>query len=138
MLHASYHGPNAYSKFLVKHGQRPAPDEATSIGTLLGYRVRGSDGKLYPALTKEQKEARKVERERRRAEDKRMQQELNLHAAVTFLARNTEDPAGIAASLRKDHTIIAEQIDRDLEIALDWLLTFHRAWTTPPGPRPVE
>jgi hypothetical protein len=134
-LDESYHGANAYNQFLRKHGQRPAPAEAATIGTLLGHRVRANDGKLYPAPTKEQKAERKRELAVRKAEDKRIENELNLHAAVTFLARNTEDPAAIATGLRGEDFHLSADIDRDLEIALDWLLTFHKAWISGPGPR---
>ena len=42
------HGPNAYSKYLRKHGRRPDPATAAVIGDILGGRVKASDGSMQP------------------------------------------------------------------------------------------
>lgn len=43
-----WHGPNLYSDFLRKHARRPDPAEATTIGILMGTRVRAANGRKYP------------------------------------------------------------------------------------------
>ena len=42
------HGPNIYSDYLRKHGGRPDPATAATIGALLGGRVKASDGSMQP------------------------------------------------------------------------------------------
>lgn len=42
------HGPNAYSDYLRKYGRRPDPATAAAIGSILGGRVKASDGTMQP------------------------------------------------------------------------------------------
>jgi hypothetical protein len=42
------HGPNAYSDYLRKHGRRPDPATAKTIGRVLGGRVKAADGSMQP------------------------------------------------------------------------------------------
>ncbi len=44
------YGRDAYSAFLLKHGNRPGPAEAEVIGKIVGRRVKASDGFRYPKL----------------------------------------------------------------------------------------
>jgi hypothetical protein len=44
------HGRDAYSAFLLKHGERPSPTQAEVIGKVVGRRVKASDGLRYPKL----------------------------------------------------------------------------------------
>lgn len=46
-IEATY-GPNAYSDYLVRHGCRPDPDTAATMGAFMGGRVRANDGRIYP------------------------------------------------------------------------------------------
>ncbi len=46
-LEAQY-GPNAYSDYLRKHGRRPEPVTAATIGKVLGGRVKADDGSMQP------------------------------------------------------------------------------------------
>lgn len=46
-VEATY-GPNLYSDYLRRHGRRPDPGTAATIGRLFGGRVRADDGSLYP------------------------------------------------------------------------------------------
>lgn len=79
-------GKNVYSDFLRKHRRRPDPPEAKTIGQLIGCRVKASDGRLYPPLTKAQRE----ENRRRRAESKastlRFEQAFRASHSITYLA----------------------------------------------------
>ncbi|MGA9796298.1 MAG: hypothetical protein WBQ17_12275 [Rhizomicrobium sp.] len=42
------HGTNVYSEYLRKYGRRPDPPTAATIGTILGGRVKASDGSMQP------------------------------------------------------------------------------------------
>jgi hypothetical protein len=46
-IEATY-GPNAYSDYLRRHGQRPDPISAAAIGRHLGGRVKANDGSMQP------------------------------------------------------------------------------------------
>lgn len=46
-IEATY-GPNAYADYLRKHHRYPSPEEAATIGKMLGGRVRASDGSMQP------------------------------------------------------------------------------------------
>ena len=53
-IEATY-GPNAYVDYLRKHHRYPSPEEAATLGKLLGGRVRASDGSMQPARIKKRK-----------------------------------------------------------------------------------
>ncbi len=46
------HGRDAYSAFLLKHGERPSPAQAEVIGKVVSRRVKASDGLRYPKPNK--------------------------------------------------------------------------------------
>ena len=48
------YGPNAYSDYLRKHGRRPEPATAATIGGFLGGRVKASDGSMQPGRKRPQ------------------------------------------------------------------------------------
>lgn len=81
-------GPNPYSDYLRKHGQRPPREEASAIGRLLGGRVRARDGSMQPQLTKAEKAAIKEIKASRKLWHRRYEQALQLKWAIDGLSRN--------------------------------------------------
>jgi hypothetical protein len=60
-------GANPYSRFLRDHSARPAPEQASAIGRLIGGRVKASDRRFYPVLTEHEKAAVRGIKARRKA-----------------------------------------------------------------------
>lgn len=48
----AWYGPNAYSRYLLKHGRRPDLADAVIIGRIIGAQVKASDGSMQPRRTK--------------------------------------------------------------------------------------
>lgn len=119
-------GGNPYSDYVIKNARLPEPAEACSIGQLLGGRVRASDGSLQPPLSKDDREAIKASKARKRAASNRYDQISNLRSAIDALARMEDDPATLIAggSVLLDRDQISLQIDT----ALCWLNRFAEEW----------
>jgi hypothetical protein len=120
------HGKNAYSSFLLKHGRRPVPVEAATIGHLIGARVLASDGTMQPPISKAQEHAVAAEREKRRTAIRHQKQILRLRRAISGLASNQDDPSLLITSIAQelDGAAICEQ----LELAVSWLNRFAEEW----------
>lgn len=122
---AAAHGSNAYSDFLLKHGHRPDPEQASIIGRLMGTRVIASDGKLHPQMTKGQRDAlaaqRRVWRDRRR----KVEELARLSAALSFVTANQHDPASLLSELCDPYET---EIVANLENAIEWLRRFATEW----------
>ncbi len=122
----SWYGPNAYSSYLRKHGRRPTPVEAATIGRLLGGRVKADDGSMQPPLNAADRNVLKGIKSRRKAFARRYEQIFRLKAAIAALAENKDDPADVIGdgSCLFDSPEIAAQLDA----ALCWLNRFAEHW----------
>lgn len=114
-------GGNPYSTFLRKHRARPDPDQATTIGRLLGGRVRASDGKMYPILTKGEKYAIAAIKKRQRAFAKGM----GAARAVRILLDNCAGACPIDAVDHADWPLNIKA--EDVDAAIQWLTRFRGA-----------
>ncbi|UYO42320.1 hypothetical protein KQX63_12940 [Rhodopseudomonas palustris] len=119
-------GKNAYSDYIRHHRRLPDPKEASTIGSLIGGRVRASDGTLQPLLSNADREWRRQVRSRRKEAARRYQQILRFRQAIVALAQNEDDPLELIAgdSVLFDVDEIAQNMDR----ALDWLSRFAEEW----------
>jgi len=122
----AWYGPNAYSTFLCKHGCRPEPEQAATIGRLLGGRVRANDGTMQPPLTKADRQVLNGIKARRKAASSHYDHILRLRDALAALSQNEANPAEIisrGSCLLNEATISAQ-----LDIAVGWLSRFAREW----------
>lgn len=124
-LEACY-GPNPYSAFLRKHQRRPDRDQASTIGRLLGGRVRASDGTMQPPLSTADKQVLRGIKSRRQAASRRYSHILRLKDAIAALSENEDDPAEVIG--RGSCLLNEAQISEQLDIALCWLSRFAREW----------
>jgi hypothetical protein len=119
-------GPNAYSYYLRKRGERPGREEAAAIGRLLGGRVEAADGSLQPPLTAADRAAIRAIKSRRAAASRRYDHILRLQQAIAALAENEDDPADV---IGEGSCLLNEQaISAQLGIAVCWLTRFEREW----------
>lgn len=79
-------GGNAYSDFLRKHQRRPDKDQASTIGRLIGGRVRADDGKLYPQLSKAERAAIQGIKKRRKEWERNFMNAARLELAVNAIS----------------------------------------------------
>lgn len=112
-------GPNAYSDYLRAHGQRPDPATAATIGRLIDGRVRASDDRLYPALTKHDRARRREARVRRREWERRADVRIKLMTALWWLDELPTPEEAIEA-------LDDPEIRRLRASALAWLEHFDR------------
>jgi hypothetical protein len=92
-------GRNIYSDFLRRHGRRPDPPEAKTIGQLIGCRVKASDGRFYPPLTKAQREENARRRAERKAATWRFEEAFRAGHAIHYLSGLTLSPELIVDSM---------------------------------------
>jgi hypothetical protein len=93
----AWYGPNAYSQYLAKHGRRPDPADAATIGRIIGAQVKASDGTMQPRLTKAQREVIRADRKRRNADSSRAQKTEQFTHAMMILSDNREEADEIIA-----------------------------------------
>lgn len=136
-----WYGPNAYSSYLRKHGRRPKPEEAASIGRLLGGRVQADDGTMQPPLNESDKVTIRGIQSRRQAYARRYDHIMRLKTALAALAENVDDPAEV---IGEGSCVLDEsEIDAQLDTALCWLKRFAEHWygrtkeTRAPGSQPL-
>jgi hypothetical protein len=122
----AWHGPNAYSLFLRKHGRRPKPDEAATIGRLLGGRVRAEDGTLQPSLRNIDRETLRRIKKRRKVAARRYEHIFRLKTAIAALAENEVDPADVIGA--GSCLLTAPEFVAQLDAALCWLNRFAEQW----------
>jgi hypothetical protein len=116
-------GKNLYSEYLIKHGHRPPPKAAATIGQLMGRRVKASDGKKYPRLTNADRDAKRA----KRAYSRKQEQVWRLRNALLLLAANQEDfESPIQAIWPSDEAVISA----NLEKAVTWLTRFAEEWNS--------
>jgi hypothetical protein len=122
----AWYGKNAYSDFLVKHGQRPTSAQAAVIGRLLGAQVKARDGTMQPPLTAAEREFRRSERRRQRNEVECQAQVLRLRSTVEVLATFECEPSDVVKNIcdQLDESTIREQLSR----AVQWLNRFAEEW----------
>jgi hypothetical protein len=122
----AWYGRNAYSAFLAKHGCRPDPDQATTIGRLIGARVKAADGRLYPTPSAGERKALRKARQEASGAVKDALEVVRLRKAIAGLAANTRDPADLIKGLcpEVDEPDIREQ----LQDAIGWLSRFAEEW----------
>jgi hypothetical protein len=122
----AWHGPNAYSNYLRKHGHRPDIEQAKTIGRLLGGRVQADDGSMQPPLSKADRDVIRNIKGRRRAASRRYDHILRLRAAIAALSENEDDPAEVigCGSFFLDEPATSTQLHR----ALTWLNRFAEEW----------
>lgn len=119
-------GKNAYSDFIRERRRLPEPSEASTIGVLIGGRVRASDGSLQPPLSSAQEEWRRDVKKRQREVARRYQQILRFREAIVGLAQNEVDPATL---ITEDSVLFdADEIRKNLDRALCWLSRFAEEW----------
>ena len=122
----AWYGPNAYCSYLRKHGQRPKPEEAASIGRLLGGRVQADDGTMQPPLDETDKNILRGIKSRRQAYARRYDHIMRLKTALAALAENVDDPSDV---IGEGSCVFAEsEIDAQLDKALCWLNRFAEHW----------
>lgn len=132
---AKRHGSNAYTDFILRYGQLPDRHQATSIGKLIGKRVKASDGSMQPRPTKAERDALRRERAIRR-EETQIDDDLSRACdAISFLAQIDSDPTVLIsrASLPE-----AESITFQLEKSVEWLNRFANQWQRYVQNRTVE
>jgi hypothetical protein len=122
----AWYGRNAYSDFLKNHGCRPEPEQATTIGRLIGARVKAADGRMYPAPSAAERKTRRAIRQESADETKGALEILRLRKAISGLAANTRDPADLIKSLSSD--IDEPEIREQLQDAVEWLTRFAEEW----------
>lgn len=111
-LEAARIGPNAYSDYLLKHDKRPDPATAATIGRLLGERVRADDGRMYPKLTKGEKQALREIDARRKKWAKESNDARAFVAAVEWLANIKTDPAAMVDKLNLHPGVLDQAISQ--------------------------
>jgi hypothetical protein len=109
---AALNGPNVYSDFVVKHGRRPDPNHAAILGRLIGRQVKASDGSMQPRRTKAQREAWRLELDRRRIGKRRRITAGRIKAAMECLAQSEIDAEDVIASL--DDSALGAHLDSAL------------------------
>ncbi|MEY9590993.1 hypothetical protein ABIA06_003284 [Bradyrhizobium yuanmingense] len=119
----AWHGKNAYSDFLIKHGHRPSANQATTIGRLIGARVKADDGKLYPHRRQDRD---LLLRKQVATETGKAIEIQRLIRAVTALAANTQEPSGLIDELCPETE--EPEIREQLEGAVEWLTRFAQEW----------
>jgi hypothetical protein len=122
----AWHGPNAYSIYLRKHGRRPSAAEAAGIGRLLGGRVMANDGTMQPPISSVDRVALRGIKSRRDAYARRYDHLVRLKTALAALAENVDDPAEVLAD--GSCVLSPEEIDSNLDAALCWLKRFAEHW----------
>lgn len=122
---AAKYGQNAYSDYILKHGQRPDPKKAATIGRLIGMQVKASDGTMQPRRTKAERlamqDSKRVRNERYRIWD----HIARLRAALDHLAKNEDDPALIVGEICAHDR---PELGANLEKSLTWLIRFAEEW----------
>lgn len=122
----AWYGPNAYCSYLRKHGRRPKPEEAASIGRLLGGRVQADDGTMQPPLSDSDREVIRGIKSRREVFARRYDHIMRLRTAIAALAENEDDPADVIGD--GSCVLNESEIDAQLDIALCWLKRFAEHW----------
>jgi hypothetical protein len=115
-------GPNPYSRFLRKHGCRPSPDQASTIGRLMGARVRASDGSLQPVLTKGERSAIRDIRKRRKEWAQLFDNAQRTANAVVGLAQNHIEPSTVFGYRREKFA--SDEFLKQIDSAVRWLNRF--------------
>jgi hypothetical protein len=116
------HGPNAYTRYVRKHGKRPPPAEARAMALVMGKRVKATDGRWYPKKTSAERE---FDRQRKRrqeefAETSRASRVIfEVVSAISELKTQPED-----LEILSWH---AREIEEGLHAAVEWLNRFAAA-----------
>lgn len=120
-------GKNAYSEFLLRHGQRPDRKQAATLGQLMGTRVKASDGSMQPQCSKIERDDARAVRDQRRKRERNNRQVSTLLQAIAGLAEICDSPADVLSHLHPqfDETIIREHLGS----AVEWLMRFAEEWT---------
>jgi hypothetical protein len=121
----AWYGRNPYSDFLRKYGRRPHPNQAATMGRLIGASVKASDGTMQPKGTSFQRTQLKEARQDVLAA---AEIELNIQRlrAAVALAENTTDPREIIDALCPH--LDEPEIRPNLNRALQWLSRFAEEW----------
>jgi uncharacterized membrane protein len=122
----AWYGRNAYTVFLAKHGCRPDPGQAATIGRLIGARVKAADGRLYPAPGAAERKALRKARQEAAGAAKDALEVIRLRKAIAGLAANTRDPADVIKGLCPE--IDEPDIREQLQDAIGWLSRFAEEW----------
>ena len=116
-------GRTPYTEYLLKHGRRPCPDEARTIGRAMGARVLAADGSAYP---------KRISKGRRGqgtgAVDTRhraLEEIWRVENALALLAKNECDPTFLIGNLCESE---ARTIAGNLDRAVSWLARFTMEW----------
>lgn len=129
MLESGLNGTTAYSQFLIKHGREPSPEEATALGRAMGRQIMASDGRRYPALTKEQRAAIRARRKEVEAHSDVWRQAHALARAIETLEqigkeRTPQEVVRHIEGLPREWLKIGERTEN----AVQWLRRFANEW----------
>lgn len=110
-------GKNLYSDFILKHGLRPDPEHAATLGRLINIQVKASDGSLQPKLTKTDRAARKHSRNEQEARRRPIRDANQLWCALRDISEIQTDPDDLSSllSTRQDSAQIRSRVKRALE-----------------------
>jgi hypothetical protein len=121
------HGGNPYTDFILHHGHRPSPEQAATIGCLMGVRVRAADGTLQPQPTTAEKAKARKAKHFRQTEADYIDQIVRFRCVLATLAQNDGDPADIIRymdPLFGDAAAIREHLAH----AVQWINRFAEEW----------
>lgn len=118
-------GKNPYSDFILKHDRRPPPVEAATIGRMIGFQVKASDGSMQPRRTKAERAALRYNRQM-----EYKQARISLHAerlrlALACLSENEDDPQEMMDEICAIH---GSEIEKNLGKSVIWLKRFVQEW----------
>jgi hypothetical protein len=122
---AALMGSNAYSDFILKHGNRPDPPTAAIIGKLIGQQVRANDGTMQPPHTTMERAALKESRRLQKLQRRKLAHVARLCAAIDELAVNEDDPASIIEAISPHEE---PKIAKNLKKSVEWLGRFAQEW----------
>jgi hypothetical protein len=110
-------GKNLYSDFILKHGRRPDPDHAATLGELINIQVKASDGSLQPKLTRADRAARKKRRDEQELQRRPSRDARQVWCSLRDLGEIQTSPADLACILldRPDSKGIRERLQHALE-----------------------
>lgn len=117
-------GKNPYSDFILRHGRRPDPEHAATLGQLINIQVKASDGSLQPKLTKEDRAARRQLRNEQAAQRQSQRDANQLWCALRDLSEIRADPDQLLRIL--DGRPDIDRIRDRLKLALEYLDRFER------------
>jgi hypothetical protein len=116
------HGPNAYTRYVRKHGKRPPPAEARAMALVMGKRVQAADGRWYPKKTAAEREFDLQRKQRQEAFSEMSKASRAVFEAVSAISALKTPPEEL--EILSWH---AREIEASLHVAVEWLNRFAAA-----------